>query len=130
MRLFVGIYPPQQSAPFLFETLDSLTLPPHKIVPLEQLHLTVHFIGEVVSRDIDRTIESVSRSVAGLKSFSLSPLNLISLPRRGRARLMAIETDRPSALLEIQRRLVSRLARNARLPNPRFCSSQHNWEGQ
>jgi 2'-5' RNA ligase len=119
LRLFVGIYPPQSRA--LLETLNGLTLPPHRVVPAEQLHLTVHFIGDVPLRDVDRTVESVARSAAGLASFALRPLELISLPRRGRARLVAIETDRPAPLLEIQRRLVTRLARRVRSrPGDRF----------
>ena len=104
LRVFVGIYPPSDGegtqAAALLETLTGLTLPSHRIVPSEQLHLTVHFVGDVSSRDLDRTIESVARSAAGLESFSLCPLKLISLPTRGRARLIAIETDRPAQLLE------------------------------
>jgi 2'-5' RNA ligase len=137
LRLFVGIYPPRISAApldltppprgkgdhakALLETLKGLTLPPHRTTPIEQLHLTLHFIGDVRTRDLDRTRESVARSAAGLEPFSLLPLKLISLPPRGRARLIAIETDRPAPLLELQHRLVSRLARKVRSrPGDRF----------
>lgn len=125
LRLFAGIYPPSDGqgtqAEALLETLRGLTLPSHWIVPAEQLHLTVQFIGDVSSKDLDRTIESVTRSAAGLASFSLCPLRLISLPTRGLTRLIAIETDRPAQLLELQRRLVSRFARTVRpRPGDRF----------
>jgi 2'-5' RNA ligase len=58
--------------------------------------------------------ESVERSVAGVGAFELRPLRLVTFPERGRPRLIAMETDAPPALLEVQRRLVHRLARSSR----------------
>jgi 2'-5' RNA ligase len=41
-------------------------------------------------------------------------IRLVRLPERGHARLIAAEADQPAALMEMQRRLAHRLARNPR----------------
>ncbi|UCD74498.1 MAG: RNA 2',3'-cyclic phosphodiesterase [Phycisphaerales bacterium] len=123
LRLFVGVYPPREIAERLVAGLHRLKLPPHRFTPLPQVHMTLQFIGDTPSRQLDATIESVQRATGGLSGFSLTPLRLITLPnRRGAAaRLVAAETDAPPTLLELQRRLAGRLARNARKrPGDRF----------
>jgi 2'-5' RNA ligase len=83
-------------------------------VPLEQVHLTVQFIGDVSGRDRDATVESVARATAGLAAFRLEPRRMISLPRRGAARLIAVETSSPPPLAELHRRLIQRFVREQR----------------
>jgi 2'-5' RNA ligase len=120
-RLFVAIYPPPEHVERLAAALGALDLPPHRLTPRAQVHLTLHFIGEVPASDLDDAIESVQRSAAGLPDFSLTTRRLITLPRRGPSRLVAAETDAPPTLLEAQRRLVTRLAaRPRRRPGDRF----------
>lgn len=117
MRLFVALYPPEDARRAALRALQKLDPPPdarHRACPLEQVHMTVHFIGDTAERELDRTLESVQRSAAGLAPFDLAPLRLVTLPERGRPRLIALETDAPPTLLEIQRRLVQRLARSPR----------------
>lgn len=96
------------------QAVGLLELASHRLVPPEQVHLTLHFIGQTPASELDQTIESVRRATAGVHGFALRPLGLIRLPQRGPARLVAAETDRPPALLEIKRRLVTRLARSSR----------------
>jgi 2'-5' RNA ligase len=120
-RLFVAIYPPVEVARALVELLRRLELPPHRVVPLEQVHVTLQFIGDTPAAQIDEVKESVERSTAGVRRFDLRPSLLIKLPQRGTARLIAAEADRPPELMEIQRRLATRLARSARRnPSDRF----------
>jgi 2'-5' RNA ligase len=120
-RLFVAIYPPLEIARALVEDLRRLDLPPHRVVPLEQIHVTLQFLGDTPAPQVEQTKESVDRSTAGVKDFDLRPALLIRLPQRGAARLIAAEADRPPALMEIQRRLATRLARSARgNPSDRF----------
>lgn len=114
LRLFVAVYPPPQVAQALLEMLPSLDLPPHRPVPPDQVHLTLQFIGDTPAGQLDETVESVRRATGGIGSFELTLLELIALPRRGPARLVAAEADRPAALLELQRRLAQRLARAPR----------------
>lgn len=114
VRLFVACYPPADAAHGLLESLEEIDLPRHRHTPVEQVHLTIHFIGETPVGDLTNVSESVQRSAAGLEAFLLTPRRLVSLPEKGAARLIAVETDAPAGLLEIQRRLVRRLARNPR----------------
>ncbi len=114
LRLFVAVYPPPETAVALLASLTQLDLPPNRLVGPEQVHLTLHFIGETPAPKIDAIAETVRHAAGGLDSFALTPLQLITLPQRPPVRLVAAETDRPATLMELQRRLVTRLARNPR----------------
>lgn len=116
LRLFVGIYPPHEACRSMLAALDKLDLPSHRRTPPEQVHLTLLFIGDVLRKNLDATIESIERAYSGLKTFELSTRSLIRLPERGPARLIAMETDYPATLRELQRRLAARLAGK---PRPR-----------
>lgn len=114
MRMFVAAYPSHESGRAMLKAAEKLSLPPHRMLPREQVHLTLQFIGDVPANELDSVTESVERSAAGLAAFMLTPTRLISLPERGPARLVAAETDAPAALMELQRRLAHRLASDAR----------------
>lgn len=114
LRLFVALYPPLETARALIKSLDGLSLPHHRPTQIEQLHMTVQFIGDTPARELDAVVESVQRGAAGLNAFELTPERLITLPERGPARLVAAQTNSPGALMEIHRRLVTRLARKVR----------------
>ncbi len=131
LRLFVAIYPPRDVAEQMLRCAR-LHLHEHaaryegaaaQFVALEQVHLTLHFLGNVSARDLPETIGSIDRAKKGLHAFSLIPGAIIALPPSGRhkPRLIAIETDAPADLLELQRRLAQRFARPAReKPGDRF----------
>lgn len=114
LRLFVAAYPPPDAARAMLLALDAMDLPPHRATPAEQVHLTIHFIGDRPVRDMDHVVESFRRAAGGLEPFTLTPDALIALPSRGRPRLIALRTDAPAALLELQRRLAIRFARKSR----------------
>ncbi len=117
LRLFVAAYPPTSLASGMVEAAKGLGLTECRWTPVEQVHLTLQFMGRVRAKELDEVCERVERSVAGLGPIDLWCTRLITLPERGRPRLVALETDAPSGLLELKRRLVARLARNAR-PDP------------
>jgi 2'-5' RNA ligase len=114
LRLFVAAYPPEDAARSMLRLLRKADLPDHRATPLEQVHLTIQFIGDTPAKDLERVIESVERSASGLRRFDLAPEHLVSLPQRGPARLVALETDAPAPLRELHRRLVTRLANAVR----------------
>jgi RNA 2',3'-cyclic 3'-phosphodiesterase len=114
LRLFAAIYPPLDVARSLIMALNGHELPRHRLTPIEQIHMTVQFIGDTPARELDATIESVQRGCSGISPFALQMQRLISLPERGQARLIAVELNSCPALLELHRRLVSRLARQPR----------------
>ncbi len=128
LRMFVAAYPPQSLVQRWHEQLAGLRLPSHRLTPLDQVHLTLLFIGDTPAKEMPRVTESAQRAAAGLAAFSLSPQSLISLPQSSPSqpvRLVAVETDAPPTLLELQRRLANRLARktsNRRyLPHLTLC---------
>ncbi|MBW2419646.1 MAG: 2'-5' RNA ligase family protein [Deltaproteobacteria bacterium] len=91
------------------------------MTPALQIHLTLHFLGDTPEGELEAVTESVSRSCAGLTAAELRATRFIALPKRGPARLIAVETDAPPSLLELQRRLVQRLALRPRArPGDRY----------
>lgn len=114
LRLFVAAYPPEHVARALLDRLPELGLPPHRAAPLDQVHMTLQFVGDTPARLLDETLESVGRSASGIGPITLELRALVSLPERGPARLVAATTDAPPPLLELHRRLAHRLATNVR----------------
>jgi len=112
LRLFVAIYPPADVAESLLR--HAAQVPAARPIPAAQVHLTLHFVGEVDHRESDNVRTSVRRSAAGLSRFALTAESVAVLPERGPARLIAAVTDSPPQLAEIHRRLVTRLARPGR----------------
>jgi 2'-5' RNA ligase len=110
----VAAYPPPEVAKALLDQLAALSPRDIRLSPPEQVHLTLQFIGDTDVRDLPGVRESVERAAAGLAAASVEVVGLISLPERGRARLVAAELEAHATLLELHRRLALRLARNAR----------------
>ncbi len=114
VRLFVAVYPPLDAARAMAGALESVELGQHRATPIEQVHLTLQFVGDTPGPRVDDVAETVGRACGGIDAFTLTPIRLITLPERGSPRLLAMQTDAPPPLLEMQRRLASRLARRAR----------------
>lgn len=113
LRLFAAAYPPLELARRWLDQAAALDLPAHRPIPPEQVHLTLLFIGDTPVRQMDNTIESTERSCVGIDAFDLHTRAVIALPNEKPnlpARLVAMECDAPPSLLELQRRLATRLA--------------------
>ena len=124
-RLFVAVYPPADLASEMLQLVRRIALargaPEWRETPAERVHLTLQFIGDRREGEVEETVESVRRSAAGIGVFELLPLGLVTLPERTPTRLIAMETDAPVGLVELQRRLAARLARTPRRdPGERF----------
>lgn len=112
LRLFVAVYPGDDAARAMIGALPEWCAA-HRVTPVDQVHMTLFFIGDTHPRDVDGVRESVRRSCSGLAAFDLTPARLALLPERDEPRLAAVMTDAPPALMELQRRLVQRLVRRA-----------------
>lgn len=108
-RLFVALYPPESVSRELVYAVGDLPLPPHRIVPTDQVHLTLAFLGNRRRSELESIAESVERAAAGQRAFELTLEHWRYLPEDSPARVLVAETDAPSGLLELQRRLSSRL---------------------
>ncbi len=113
-RLFVAAYPTMAWSQNAIGSIERPDLPPHRTPPPGSVHITLQFIGDVIPKDLDAVIESVHRSASGIGPFRLKPQRLITLPSRGDARLIAVQTDQPPGVLEIHRRLAARLSKSLR----------------
>lgn len=132
-RLFIGMYPPLEAVGAMLASVETLAgdagadLPAFRATPPEQVHLTVHFVGPVRAGEVSSIVESLERAALGIGAFELTPTKLIALPPR-EPRLLAVETTLPSALAELHRRLVRRLASKpsgrAYLPHITVCRFQ------
>ena len=85
--------------------------------PLEQIHLTLLFIGDTADRLLPHVVESVERSVAGLSPCVLRVASPMVLPPKGMARVLALELSPHRTILEIHRRLANRLTSTHRMPD-------------
>jgi 2'-5' RNA ligase len=112
LRLFVAAYPPPEITRQLLDTLAFLEPRNLKVSQPDQVHLTLQFVGDTDPRQLDVVKESVERAASGLTPATVATRTLLSLPERGRARLIAAALDPHPTLLELHRRLAMRLAKN------------------
>ncbi|MGI9015228.1 MAG: RNA 2',3'-cyclic phosphodiesterase [Phycisphaerales bacterium] len=110
-RLFLAIHPPSDVAAQMCGVNDLID-PCFgcRPTPVEQVHLTLQFIGDTPQSRMETVIESIARAASGIGPVHLQPQRLRILPDRGPARVLAIEANQTPALLELKRRLASRLA--------------------
>lgn len=120
LRLFVALYPPVDVARAMLEAMGALDLPRHRVTPMEQVHLTLFFVGDTDERQLEEVCESVRRSASGVGAIRLTPKALITLPEDEPPRLVALRTDSPAGLMELQRRLAHRLSRRPKRGDDRF----------
>ena len=118
VRLFVALVPPADVALGMLQAVQagldggSLTLPAHRLILPTDLHMTLAFIGDTRAKGVRDVMESVDRACTGFGPLVLRPSTLVTIPTPqdgGPPRLLAVLTDAPSALIEIQRRLALRL---------------------
>lgn len=118
LRLFLAAYPPLGVVQGLQSRASGLPLPEHKAVPPEQVHLTLLFMGDRSSASLPDIESSIAASCKGIRACVVRPRRLLSLPDKGPARLVTVETDTPPSLLELHKRLANRLADRTRRGNP------------
>ncbi len=111
LLLFIAAYPPPEVAAELVSAAQSLSFPSLKPSPIEQVHLTLLFIGDTDERRLPEVVESMTRAASGVAETRVTMTRLVGLPERGHCRLIAAEASVSRELLEVQRRLACRLVR-------------------
>lgn len=106
----MAAYPPPEAAKAMLALLGGLDLGRHRPVPGEQVHMTLHFIGDTPAGSLEATLESVRRAAAGVRAFSIEIERLATLPEHGAARLLAAVARPQPAAVELHDRLARRLA--------------------
>ena len=107
----MGAYPPPEVARAYLDAAAALGLPPGRATPPDQVHLTLHFVGPVPPREVERVVESVALATSGVGPCAVTPLRLRTLPDRGDPRLVALELAPSPPIAELHARLARRLAR-------------------
>ncbi|MDY0390493.1 MAG: RNA 2',3'-cyclic phosphodiesterase [Desulfobulbus oligotrophicus] len=104
-RLFVGIDLPEE----ICDQLKPLCcgLPGARWVPLEQLHLTLCFIGETDGSTFLDIKEALSEIVAA--PFSLQLRGVGAFPPRGQPRIVWVGVEKCEPLMVLQRKITTRL---------------------
>lgn len=110
LRLFVAINFPNEIKQTLGSLIDDLrTLPSDvKWVEMENLHLTVQFLGNVGEDLVPSTVEALNRSVAGVSPFSLTLGGLGVFPSKARPRVFWVGVSGETAVLLQLNRQVQR----------------------
>ncbi|MBI1368592.1 MAG: RNA 2',3'-cyclic phosphodiesterase [Planctomycetes bacterium] len=68
---------------------------------LENLHITVKFLGDVEDPDLPGVIEAVREAIRGVGRFELAAERLLYLPDARRPRVLAAEMDRPETVMRL-----------------------------
>lgn len=110
LRLFVAAYPPPEITSALLEYARSHLPRDDRLTTPSQVHLTLLFLGNVRFNDVETVCESIDRAASGRDSCELVIDAVRCLPQSGEARLLAAIGQASGNLLELQRRLASRLS--------------------
>jgi len=111
LRLFIAAYPPPEVAAELVLAAGALGFSSLRPAPLDQVHITLLFIGDTDERQIGEATESMNRAASGVREMRVSIERLIGLPERGDCRLIAAEASASPTMVELQKRLAQRLVR-------------------
>lgn len=117
MRLFVAAYPTgdwaERASDAAAAWASGLGLK-GRATAAEAVHLTLQFVGEIDPRQLDVVEESVERACSGMSGLWFSADRLEVWPARGEARTVVAAGEASAGVVELHRRLASRLARNPR----------------
>ena len=78
---------------------------PLKLVKLEQVHLTLKFLGDTEEALVPRIVEGMRRSVAGVAPFAIRVRGTGAFPNLRRMRVLWVGLEGGQPLVEIARRL-------------------------
>lgn len=121
MRCFLGVFPPAGVRASVHRALQSL--PDHGLrwTAAENLHLTLHFLGDVEENALDELVAAAGRAVAGRAAFDCRLGGIGAFPQRGRPRVLYL--DLLEGALELRRLhdgLEASLPERWRPERPRF----------
>ncbi|GAB4577775.1 MAG: RNA 2',3'-cyclic phosphodiesterase [Anaerolineales bacterium] len=72
-------------------------------VPVENIHLTLKFLGDVSVANVDRVKEIIRTSAGGCRSFAVSVGGVGAFPSPLRARVVWVGVEGPPELMSLQR---------------------------
>jgi len=108
-RLFIALVPPQDALDALAGLIEELAraLPrgAMRITPPENLHLTLHFLGDVRTDRVGNAAQAIDAACVGCAAFAVETAALGCFPSHERPRIAWIGLRDPLAVIELQRAL-------------------------
>lgn len=114
LRVFIAVEIPLQIRKAVVEQTEAVRRavgPLIRWVPLENLHLTLKFIGEVSPANVELLSEMLSAEVKGCAPFPVQVGNLGAFPNPRRARVIWIGMQAPPILISLQHAIEAAAAR-------------------
>ena len=100
-RCFVAIPLDEAVHADLVEMMQRVRIDGVRKIPIENLHVTVKFLGDVDDASISEIIDGLTEAARDIGAFELNVEKVICLPDARRARVLAVEFDRPAALMQL-----------------------------
>ncbi|MCB9888441.1 MAG: RNA 2',3'-cyclic phosphodiesterase [Planctomycetes bacterium] len=128
LRAFFAVPIPDEARPPLRAVLQTLRARPFgdavRWVALDNLHVTVRFLGDIPERAVAELVAAASAELATLPTGRLSLTPPFAFPDRRRPRVVALGVDGGAALTELAR-AVERAVRAAGFPADRRAFHPH-----
>jgi RNA 2',3'-cyclic 3'-phosphodiesterase len=109
-RLFIAAELPTGVPERLNREVEPAAWPRHRLVRTEAMHVTFLFLGNRTERELPGLMEGVARATAGVGPGALTLERIATLPPGKGGRLVAAVGKADAVAVEVQRRLVRRLA--------------------
>jgi 2'-5' RNA ligase len=110
-RLFLAMYPPPDAAAAMSELIAGVSRARARRMPVDQIHMTVLFLGDRPEAQVERIKLETRTLAAGTGPVLLTPQRIITMPERPPPRLIALETAVTPNLHGLYRRLSAALGR-------------------
>jgi 2'-5' RNA ligase len=107
-----------------FRLRKELATLPLRWVPVENMHLTLKFIGDISREQMPEISEAIRKQTIGLAPMEISLDSLGAFPNSKRARVLWVGVNLPESLNDFQGRLESGLA-NLNIPREERAFSPH-----
>jgi 2'-5' RNA ligase len=104
------MYPPPDAAAAMSELVRGVSRARARRTPVEQIHMTVLFLGDRPEAVLDRIASEARTLAAGTGPIRLTPKEVVSMPSHSPPRLIALETIASRNLQALYARLVQGLA--------------------
>jgi 2'-5' RNA ligase len=83
------------------EVLNRLNLDGMRRTAIENLHVTLKFLGDIVDSELDDILGAMAMAAEGVSGFELQSQALRFLPARRRPRLVALAMSQPAELAKL-----------------------------
>jgi len=124
VRCFIGIFIPDSLKPKILEIQNLIKSPyvDYKLVEVENLHLTLSFLGEVEDTRVPDIKDELDRICSNFKKFNISIAGIKFIPNEKYIRVIVLDAfDNLGTLLEISKEIKFCIGGDAKPPHLTLC---------